>query len=91
MSLREHTDLAYAMNTISLHSQFVDDLDEVISIPPTVYFILKFYFSFLYRYNIPVILLVMFDISKKYRFRDNFVDIIIVSIFDTALADFDIY
>ena len=35
--------------------------------------------------------IVMCDISKKYRFRDNFVDIIIVSIFDTALADFDIY
>ena len=33
----------------------------------------------------------MCDISKKYRFRDNFVDIVIVSIFDTALADFDIY
>ena len=31
----------------------------------------------------------MCDISKKYLFRDNFVDI--VSIFDTALADFDIY
>jgi len=40
MSLKDHTDLAYAMNTISLHSQFVDDLDEVISIPRTVYFIL---------------------------------------------------
>ena len=35
--------------------------------------------------------LVMCDISKKYRFHDNFVDIVIVSIFDTALADFDIY
>ena len=34
---------------------------------------------------------VMCDISKKYRFHDNFVDIVIVSIFDTALADFDIY
>ena len=34
---------------------------------------------------------VMCDISKKYRIRDNFVDIVIVSIFDTALADFDIY
>ena len=34
---------------------------------------------------------VMCDISKKYRFRDNFVDTVIVSIFDTALADFDIY
>ena len=33
----------------------------------------------------------MCNISKKYRFWDNFVDIIIVSIFDTALADFDIY
>ena len=33
----------------------------------------------------------MCDISKKYQFRDNFVDIVIVSIFDTALADFDIY
>ena len=33
----------------------------------------------------------MCDISKKYRFRDNFVDIVIVSIFDTVLADFDIY
>ena len=38
-----------------------------------------------------VCVLVMCDISKKYRFRDNFVDIVIVSIFDTALADFDIY
>ena len=38
-----------------------------------------------------VFVLVMCDISKKYRFRDNFVDIVIVSIFDTALADFDIY
>ena len=28
---------------------------------------------------------------EKYRFFDNFVDIVIVSIFDTALADFDIY
>ena len=36
-------------------------------------------------------MVVMCDISKKYRFRDNFVDIVIVSIFDTALADFDIY
>ena len=35
--------------------------------------------------------LVMCNISKKYRFCDNFVDIVIVSIFDTALADFDIY
>ena len=35
--------------------------------------------------------IVMCDISKKYRFRDNFVDIVIVLIFDTALADFDIY
>ena len=35
--------------------------------------------------------LVMCDISKKYRFRDNFVDIVIVSTFDTALEDFDIY
>ena len=35
--------------------------------------------------------LVMCDISKKYRFRNNFVDIVTVSIFDTALADFDIY
>ena len=34
---------------------------------------------------------VMCDISKKYRFRDNFVDIVIVPIFDTAVADFDIY
>ena len=33
----------------------------------------------------------MCDISKKYRFRDNFVDIVIVLIFDTALADFNIY
>ncbi|XP_065902266.1 nck-associated protein 1 homolog [Dysidea avara] len=30
MSLREHRNLAYAMNTTSLHSQFVDDLDEVL-------------------------------------------------------------
>ena len=30
---------------------------------------------------------VMCDISEKYRFCDNFVDIVIVSIFDTALAD----
>ena len=28
---------------------------------------------------------------KKYRFCDNFVDIVIVSIFDSALSDFDIY
>ena len=28
---------------------------------------------------------------EKYRFRDNFVDIVIVSNFDTALADFNIY
>ena len=34
---------------------------------------------------------VMCDISKKYRFRNNFVDIVIISIFDTALADFNIY
>ena len=33
--------------------------------------------------------LVMCDISKKDRFRDNFVDIVIISIFDTALADFE--
>ena len=33
----------------------------------------------------------MCDISKKYRFRDKFVDIIIVSIFDIALAYFNIY
>ena len=33
----------------------------------------------------------MCDISKKYRFCDNFVDIVIVLISDTALADFDIY
>ena len=33
----------------------------------------------------------MCDISKKYRFHNNFVDIVIVSIFDTTLADFDIY
>ena len=33
----------------------------------------------------------MCDISKKYRFRNNFVDIVTVSIFDTALTDFDIY
>ena len=35
--------------------------------------------------------LVMCDISKKYRFCDNFVDIVIVLIFDIAVADFDIY
>ena len=28
---------------------------------------------------------------EKYRFCDNFVDIVIISIFNTALADFDIY
>ena len=32
MSLRDHADMAYAMNSIALHSQFVDNLDEVISI-----------------------------------------------------------
>ena len=31
----------------------------------------------------------MCNISKKYRFRDNFV--VIVLIFNTALADFDSY
>ena len=35
--------------------------------------------------------LVMCDMSKKYRFRNNFVDIVIVLIFDTALAYFNIY
>ena len=30
-------------------------------------------------------------IEKISIFRDDFVDIVIVSIFDTALADFDIY
>ena len=35
--------------------------------------------------------LVMCNISKKYQFRNNFVDIVIVSIFYTALADFDLY
>ena len=33
---------------------------------------------------------VICNISKKYRLRDNFVDIVIVSIFDMALADFNI-
>ena len=36
-------------------------------------------------------IVVMCDILKKYRFRDNFVNIVIISIFDTVLADVDIY
>ena len=31
MSLKDHSDMAYAMNSIALHSQFVDDLDEVVT------------------------------------------------------------
>ena len=34
--------------------------------------------------SVCVCVLVMCDILKKYRFRDNFVDIVIVSIFDTS-------
>ena len=43
------------------------------------------------RDHLSVQSVVMCDISKKYRFRNNFVNIVIISIFDTALADFDIY
>ena len=58
MSLRDHPDMAYAMNSIATHSQFVDDLDEVIFKLHTAYSRLRTLvmsvccvFLFIFRYS----------------------------------------